>query len=86
MKRIKKALALCLAVVITLQCCGTVFADTSTVRQQYSDDGVLYTYNADGTVTATVYTSPIIEEKRTLSPKDDRLEDHGDSYVILNSN
>lgn len=81
MKMIKKVLSVCLAIAITLQCGNTAFAETASPRQEYSDDGVLYTYNADGTVTATIYTSPVVEERKTTSNEDDRLEDHGDSYV-----
>ena len=81
MKMIKRILSVVLTVAITLQCGNTAFAETASPRQEYSDDGVLYTYNADGTVTATIYTSPVVEERKTTSNEDDRLEDHGDSYV-----
>ena len=81
MKMIKKVLSVCLAIAITLQCGNTAFAEAASPRQEYSDDGVLYTYNADGTVTATIYTSPVVEERKTTSNEDDRLEDLGDSYV-----
>lgn len=81
MKMIKRILSVVLAVAITLQCGNTAFAEAASPRQEYSDDGVLYTYNADGTVTATIYTSPVVEERKTTSNEDDRLEDHGDSYV-----
>ena len=81
MKIIKRFFSVVLAIAITLQCGNTAFAETASPRQEYSDDGVLYTYNADGTVTATIYTSPVVEERKTTSNEDDRLEDHGDSYV-----
>ena len=81
MKIIKRILSVVLAAAITLQCGNTAFAEAPSPRQEYSDDGVLYTYNADGTVTATIYTSPVVEERKTTSSEDDRLEDHGDSYV-----
>ena len=57
MKIIKRILSVVLAAAITLQCGNTAFAEAASPRQEYSDDGVLYTYNADGTVTATIYTS-----------------------------
>ena len=86
MKIIKRILSVVLAVAITLQCGNTAFAEAASPRQEYSDDGVLYTYNADGTVTATIYTSPVVEERKTTSNEDDRLEDHGDSYVNTSEN
>ena len=83
MKNIKKILALCLAASILLECGNlAAFAENPRTHQQDSEDGYLYTYNDDGTITVTIYPSGVSKEKSaSADPEDDRLEDQGDSYV-----
>ena len=81
MKHIKKLFSSLFALVLTVQCSGvTAFADDDSPRTEIAADGVVYTYNDDGSVTATIYTHPAVTEKRASS-EDYRLKDHGDSYV-----
>lgn len=83
MKMMRRTLAFCLAIAISLQCGTTAFAQEPTPCQQYSDAGVLYTCNKDGTVTATVYTSPAVDKRESTSQEEDRPEDRGDRFVNL---
>ena len=83
MKKIKKILALCLAASILLECGNlAAFAENPRTHQQDSEDGYLYTYNDDGTITMTIYPSGgSKKESASAASEDDRLEDQGDSYV-----
>ena len=60
-------LHVCLAIAITLQCGNTAFAMAPLPRQEYSNNGVLYTYNADGTFTATIYIFPAVKENQPVT-------------------
>ena len=80
MKLPKRILSVILAVTLIIQCGVTAFAVETTERTEYSGDGVIYTYNADGSVTATIYASSAPEQTES-EPEEDRLEDHGDFYA-----
>ena len=55
MKLFQKGVAVLLAIIISTQSTALAYAETAEPTTVQTEDGVTFTHNSDGTVTATVY-------------------------------
>ena len=85
MKLFQKGVAVLLAIIISTQSTALAFAETAEPTTVQTEDGVTFTHNSDGTVTATVY--PKMEVRAmSAAPMTNILEDQGDSYASTGDN
>ena len=85
MKLFQKGVAVLLAIIISTQSTVIAYAETAEPTTVQTEDGVTFTHNSDGTVTATVYPKT---EVRAMSaaPITNVLEDQGNSYARTGDN
>lgn len=85
MKLFQKGVAVLLAIIISTQSTALAYAETAEPTTVQTEDGVTFTHNSDGTVTATVY--PKMEVRAmSAAPMTNILEDQGDSYASTGDN
>lgn len=85
MKLFQKGVAVLLAIIISTQSTALAYAETAEPTTVQTEDGVTFTHNSDGTVTATVY--PKLEVRAmSAAPMTNILEDQGDSYASTGDN
>lgn len=85
MKLSQKGVAVLLAIIISTQSTALAYAETAEPTTVQTEDGVTFTHNSDGTVTATVY--PKLEVRAmSAAPMTNILEDQGDSYASTGDN
>lgn len=80
MKLLQKGMAAILAMILSMQGMVTAYAEAAEPVSTQSEDGVTFTQNADGTVTATIYPSLELEAL-SADLTANCLEDCGDSYI-----
>ena len=60
MKLFQKGVAVLLAIIISTQNTVIAYAETAERTTVQTEDGVTFTHNSDGTVTATVYPKTVV--------------------------
>lgn len=80
MKPFRRCVAVLLAVLISMQSATIAYAEAAQPTAVQTEDGVSFTHNADGTVTATVYPEMGISTM-AATPMANLLEEQGNSYI-----